>query len=114
MTNKEAAKIIWKLTSIIPDYNLTDKVEEAIHIAAEALEERPTAECAKLDIERFPTAKPDEWYIAVKTKTNVEGRENGRYRSFIRSNDKDWVVSQIGGFIHDLTELQKMLTEDEE
>lgn len=38
MTKDEAIKIVWNLTEIINDYDLTDEIEEAIHMAAEALE----------------------------------------------------------------------------
>lgn len=44
--------------------------------------------CAKLDIEHYPTTRPDEYYIAVKVP-GVMPEDQTRYRSIIRGHSKE-------------------------
>lgn len=59
---------------------------------------------AKLDIERFPTSRPDEWYVAIK-QLQFSGREV--WRSVIRNTDKQAVIDQIDDIINDLQALKQ-------
>ena len=56
---------------------------------------------AKLDIDRFPTSRPDEWYIAVKV-SGVYEDEQSRYRSIIRGHTRQECIDKIPTIIKDL------------
>lgn len=59
---------------------------------------------AKLDKEHYPTAKPDEWFLAIKCREiDTGGKE--RWRSVIRSTSKETVIESIPTIIKDLQAL---------
>lgn len=66
---------------------------------------------AKLDIDHYCTARPDEWYVAIDRIIDVEqnaGRDMKRY-SIIRSNDRERCVDYIDEIIADLQGLKNTI-----
>lgn len=66
--------------------------------------------CAKIDIDHYPTSRPDEWYIAVKVP-GVMPEDQARYRSIIRGHSKEECIEKIPTIIKDLQGLYKQVTE---
>lgn len=69
--------------------------------------------CAKIDIEHYPTIRPDEWYIAIKVP-GVMPEDQSRYRSIIRGHSKEECAEKIPQIINDLQGLYEQLTEGAE
>ena len=67
--------------------------------------------CVKLDIDHYPTTRPDEYYIAVKVP-GVMPDDQTRYRSIIRGHSKEECIEKIPQIINDLQGLYKQVTED--
>lgn len=68
---------------------------------------------AKIDKEHYPTQRPDEWYIAIKTiPINLDRRS--QWNSIICGNDRQEVINAIGSVITSLTQLQNILTKEHE
>ena len=67
--------------------------------------------CTKLDIDRYSTPRPDEWYIAIKVPGVCKGDQT-RYRSIIRGHSKEECIEKIPAIINDLQGLYKQITED--
>ena len=66
---------------------------------------------AKIDKEHYPTSRPDEWYVAVKTiQIGIDTRSI--WKSIIRSTDRDAVINAIESVITSLTQLQRELKGD--
>lgn len=66
--------------------------------------------CVKLDIDHYPTTRPDEYYIAVKVP-GVMPDDQTRYRSIIRGHSKEECIEKIPQIINDLQGLYKQVTE---
>ena len=66
--------------------------------------------CVKIDIDHYPTSRPDEYYIAVKVP-GVMPDDQTRYRSIIRGHSKEECIEKIPQIINDLQGLYKQLTE---
>ena len=66
---------------------------------------------AKLDIEHYPTTRPDEWYIAIKVPGVCENDQT-RYRSIIRGHSKEECIEKIPEIIKDLKGLYEMVKEN--
>ena len=67
--------------------------------------------CAKLDMDHYPTNRPDEWYISIKVP-GVMPDDQSRYRSIIRGHSKKECIDKIPEIINDLQGLYKQITED--
>ena len=68
--------------------------------------------CAKIDIDHYPTPRPDEWYVAVKVPGVCEGDQT-RYRSIIRGHTRQECIDKIPTIIKDLQGLYDKLKENE-
>lgn len=68
--------------------------------------------CVKLDIDHYPTTRPDEYYIAVKVSDVMPGDQT-RYRSIIRGHSKEECIEKIPQVIKDLQGLYDKLKENE-
>lgn len=60
---------------------------------------------AKLDVQHYPTAKPDDWYISVA----VRPFNTIKWRGVIRGESREEVIAQLPLVIADLQELQDKL-----
>ena len=79
--------------------------------------------CAKCDIEKYPTQKPDRHYIAVKSDYNegtsqyVNGyrvdRNTQRWKTIINGASRSDLIEKIPPIINDLQSLYNTLKEDE-
>ena len=58
---------------------------------------------AKIDIERYPTEKPDKHFLAVRYKADDEGRE--RWQKIYSAVDRESVVNRIPEIVDCLQEL---------
>lgn len=67
--------------------------------------------CTKIDIDHYPTSRPDEWYVSVKVP-GVMPEDHTRYRSIIRGHSKEECIEKIPQVIKDLQGLYKQITED--
>lgn len=67
--------------------------------------------CVKLDIDHYPTTRPDEYYIAVKVP-GVMPDDQTRYRSIIRGHSKEECIEKLPQVIKDLQGLYIQITED--
>lgn len=65
---------------------------------------------AKVDIDHYPTSRPDEWYIAIKVPGVCEGDQT-RYRSIIRGHSKEECIEKIPTIINDLQGLYNTFKE---
>lgn len=68
--------------------------------------------CTKIDIDHFPTSRPDEWYVAVKVPGVCDGDQT-RYRSIIRGHTRQECIDKIPTIIKDLQGLYDKLKENE-
>lgn len=58
----------------------------------------------KLDMEHFPTARPDEWGVYVRRDTgDTDLRE--QWKCVIKDTDKEKVIGKIPELVKDLQEL---------
>lgn len=69
--------------------------------------------CAKVDMDHYPTSRPDEWFIAIKVP-GVMPEDQSRYRSIIRGHSKKECIEKIPKIVNDLQGLYKQLTEGTE
>ena len=68
--------------------------------------------CAKIDIDHYPTLRPDEWYVSVKVP-GVMPEDQTRYRSIIRGHSKEECIEKSPQIINDLQGLYDKLKENE-
>lgn len=66
----------------------------------------------KFDKDHFPTARPDEYYVAVQSKIHCgrnPGQEKLLWRSVIRSQNKQEVIDRIPKLVKNMKELHAAL-----
>ncbi len=64
---------------------------------------------AKIDVEHYPTQKPDRHYLAVYYKPLGDGR--AKWQTIFSANGRQEVIDAIPGIASNLQELYKSLTE---
>ena len=65
----------------------------------------------KIDIDHFPSARPDEYGVYIKRNPTDTDRDE-RWISVIRGTHKEVVINQIPALVEDLQGLFNMLVED--
>lgn len=94
--------------------------KEEIELKIKALEQDGivVVENAKIDKEHFPTARPDEWFVAVKVelvKYPIVDKKDGKkiaWRSVVRDLDRNKAIEKIDSVIKSLQELKRKAKED--
>ena len=64
---------------------------------------------AKVDVEHYPTIKPDRHYLAIYYRPLDDGRP--RWQTIFSANDRASIVAAIPGIVSDLQKLYASLNE---
>lgn len=67
---------------------------------------------AKVDVEHYPTAKPDRHYLAIHYKPLDNGRQ--KWQTIFSATDRQSVVDAIPGIAENLKQLYENLKGDSE
>ena len=68
---------------------------------------------AKIGVERYPTNKPDRWYVAIKIQQQYPDKKES-WRSIISGDTRADVASKIPDVIRDLQRLYDSETQKEQ
>lgn len=88
---------------------LEDLIEQRNKINArikEIKEKTKVVGNVKLDIEKYPTGRPDEWYIAVECE-HFGSFPHTRWRSIVRGHSKEECFEKLDAVIPNLLELRR-------
>lgn len=67
---------------------------------------------AKIDVEHYPTSKPDRHFLAVHYKPLGDGR--AKWQTIYSANSRQEVIDAIPGIINNLQSLYSVVTDAEE